>query len=70
MYATSNITAIEKHLNTSECETLIMPNQRLETEPGADPKHLRDLFVVSCPTEIKVTSEYKYFMLSSSSWLL
>lgn len=56
MYATSNITAIEKHLNTSECETLITHNQRLETEPGADPKHLWDLFDENCPTEIKVTS--------------
>lgn len=67
MYATSHITAIEKPLNASVCETLIMPNKRLETEPGADPKHLEDLFDVSCPTEIKMTDDYKYFILSSTN---
>lgn len=67
MYATSHITAIEKPLNVSACETLIMPNKSLETEPGADPKHLQDLFDVSCPTEIKMTADYKYFILLSTN---
>lgn len=67
MYATSSITAIEKTLNVSVCETLIIPNKSLETEPGADPKHLRDLFDVNCPTEIKMTADYKYFILSSTN---
>lgn len=67
MYATAHITAVEKPLNVSVCETLIMPNKSLETEPGADPKHLQDLFDVSCPTEIKMTADYEYFILSSTS---
>lgn len=67
MYATSHIAAIEKPLNASACETLIMPNKRLKTEPVADPKHLGDLFDVSCLTEIKMTADYKYFILSSTN---
>lgn len=43
-----------------------MPDKSLEIEPGADPKHLQDLFDVSCPTEIKMTADYKYFILSST----
>jgi len=66
MYVASHITAIEKPLDASVCETRIMPNKSLETEPRADPKHLRDLFDVSCPTEIKMTADYKYFILSST----
>lgn len=69
MYATSHISAIEKSLSVSECETLITPNKSLETEPEADAKYLWDLFDVSCPTEIKMTSDYKYFILSSTSGL-
>lgn len=49
------------------CETLIKPNKSLETEPGADPKHLQDVFDVSCPTEIEMTADYKYFILSSNN---
>lgn len=46
-----------------------MPNKSLETEPGAHPKHLQVLFDVSCPTEIKMTVDYKYFIgiLSSTN---
>lgn len=66
MYATPHITASENNpLNVSVCEAPIMPNKSLEVEPGADPKHLQDLFNVSCPTEIKMTADYKYFILSS-----
>lgn len=68
MCATSHITAIEKPLNVSVCETLIMPNKSLETEPGADPKHLQDLFDVRWPTEIKMTVDYKYFMSSTNDF--
>lgn len=49
------------------CETLIKPNKSLETEPGADAKHLQNLFDVSCPTEIEMTADYKYFILSSNN---
>lgn len=71
MYATAHITAVGKPLNVSACETLIMSNKSLETEPGADPKHLQDLFDESCRTEIKMTVDYKYFILSSTNgfWL-
>lgn len=69
MYSTAHITAVEKPLNVSVCKTLIMPNRSLETEPGAHPKHLQVLFDVSCPTEIKMTVDYKYFIgiLSSTN---
>lgn len=62
MNATSHITAIEKPLHVSACETLIMHNKSLETKPGADPKHLQDLFGMRWPTEIKMTGDYKYFI--------